>query len=134
MIPEPANNSVPRATLSNGVNVANFSSPHTFTFTDGTVLGACHPDRANWLMLISEEIESPGIKGTTDIELTFAMSEDVRQALDGLQKIEGIDIIVIPLPVMLAMTAAGMPLGKCRSIRMADRITKAVHTDRWCKS
>jgi hypothetical protein len=134
MIPSPANNSVPTTKLSNGVTVANFSSPHAFVFTDGSILNPCHADRSKWLMLRADEVESPGIKGTTDIELTFVMSDEVQQAIEGLQKVEEIDIVIVPLPVMKSMVAAGLDIGKCRSIRMADRITKTTHIDRWCKS
>ena len=35
----------PTAILSNGVGVANFSSPHPFNFTDGTVLDRCDSER-----------------------------------------------------------------------------------------
>jgi hypothetical protein len=97
-------------------------------------LNPCHADRSKWLMLRADEVESPGIKGTTDIELTFVMSDEVQEALASLQKVEDIDIVVVPLPVMKSMVAAGIEIGKCRSIRMADRITKTTHIDRWCKS
>ena len=125
---------VPTATLSNGVVVGNFSSPHAFTFTDGTVLQACAEDRARWYMLSAREIERPGIKGTTDIELTFEMTDDIAREIAMVCARRDIDIVVVPLPVMKAMVAAGMDIGKCRSIRMADRITKTIHTDRWCVS
>lgn len=85
-------------------------------------------------MLDAVENESPGIKGTTDIELTFKMTEDVARELRRVQGDGAIDIIIVPLPVMKAMVAEGMEIGKCRSIRMADRISKTVHIDRWCKS
>lgn len=125
---------VPTATLTNGLTVANFSSPHPFTFTDGTVLAPCSDDRARWYMLNAKEVESPGIKGTTDIELTFGMTDDIARELERVQALEGVDLVIIPLPVMKAMVDAKMDIGSCRSIRMADRVNKVIHHDRWCKS
>ncbi len=71
----------PMVELSNGLVVANFSSPHSFTFTTGEVLGACAGERAKALMLESEEIETTRAVGLkhqwTDIELKFSMSAAV---------------------------------------------------------
>jgi len=131
---------VPVVTLTNGVRVANFSSPHLFTFTDGVKLPACSKERALHLMLESHERESPGIKGTIDLELTFEMSLAVEEALVALNAREDVDIIIVPFPVMTALKEKplkGVPLrqtiGKCRVCRTADRVTKTIHHDRFCR-
>jgi hypothetical protein len=124
---------VPVVTLSNGLRVANFSSPHAFTFVDGSVLPACSKERALRLMLDAHEHEEPGIKGTTDIVLEWAMSLAVKQELAALQARSDIDVIIVPLPVMTVMKDGKMPIGKCRVIRVADRVSKAVHVDRFCR-
>lgn len=124
---------MPTTALSSGLIVANFSSPHHFQFTDGSILRSCHEDRSRTLMLHTNEVESPGINGTTDIELSFSMSDEVLNALLLAQARKGVHIVVVPLPVMLAMHEEGVAILNCRSIRMADRVAKTVHIDRWCK-
>jgi hypothetical protein len=124
---------IPTVKLSNGLVVGNFSSPHAFVFEDGSNLSPCPPERARACMLHAVEVESPGIKGTVDIELSFKLTSSVRDELALAQALPGIDIILVPLPVMKAMADAGMPIGKCRTIRVADRVTKAIHINRFCK-
>lgn len=123
----------PVVTLNNGLTVANFSSPHPFTFVDGSVLPACSPERARTLMLGTLEHEERGIKGTTDIVLEWAMSMAVEVALTELEADPEVDLIVVPLPVMTVLKDFELPIGKARVIRVADRVTKAIHTDRWCR-
>lgn len=124
---------VPIVTLSNGVRVANFSSPHSFTFVDGTVLPACSRERAERLMLGALEHEEPGIKGTTDIVLEWTMSMAVENELVYLEGHRDIDIILVPLPVMTVLKEMGLNTGKCRVIRTADRVAKTIHIDRFCR-
>lgn len=123
--------SVPVVTLKNGLRVANFSSPHPFTFDDGTVLPACSTERARSLMLEADELSTSQEKWT-DIELSFVMSTTVGLAIDELQDDPDIDIILVPLPVMEALKNDGGGIGKCRVCRMADRITKVVCSDKFC--
>lgn len=128
----------PTVTLSNGVVVANFSSPHPFTFVDGTVLPACEPEVARSLMLDAEEIETPGVKGTTDLELTFKLSEAVYQSLVEFMNADKVDIVLVPLPVLQAVKNSDVAwkeviLDFIRCVRVADRVTKAIHIDRFCR-
>lgn len=126
-------NDAPVVQLSNGLRVANFSSPHPFTFVTGETLGPCAPERAKALMLEAVEVETPGIKpGIVDIALTFRLTPEVETALDALESDESVDIIIVPLPVMTALKAVGRDLGKARCIRSADRITKAIYADKFC--
>lgn len=129
--------SVPVVTLSNGLRVANFSSPHDFHFVDGSILPACSEERARVLMLDSEEVESKRWIGgadikVIDIELKWKMSQAVEQALGELFHSEEFDVLIVPLPVMQAMKEQRMLLGKARCIRMADRVNKKSHIDRFC--
>lgn len=121
----------PQCHLTSGLVVANFSSPHPFTFTDGRVLGGCFPDRANALSLEQKEIEIPR-GGWTDVELTFEMSPAVSDELARLNSDPSIDIVLVPFPVMGALKAAGLPIGKCRVCRTADRVAKTVFADKFC--
>ena len=118
--------------LTSGLVVANMSSPHPFTFTTGETLPACSPEEAQALKLDAVEVERPGVKGTIDIELTFKLNDVVRARLDELEALPGIDIVLVPFPVMEALKREGRPVGKCRVIRTADRVTKAIFPDKFC--
>jgi len=127
---------MPVVTLQNGLQVGNFSSPHPFLFVDGTSLEACSDERARALMLHAEEVTTngvalPGGGHVQDIDLEFRLSEEVRVALEEAQAAD-CDVVLVPFPVIRAMKEAGMEIGKCRVIRVADRVTKAIFTDRFC--
>jgi len=125
-------------TLTNGLRVGNFSSPHPFNFVDGTVLPRASQEDAVLGKLDVEEIEQPGIKGTTDIDITFKMSTGCAAlifAWTQLAEQGEVDVVLIPLPVKQAMAAQlDKPLHDTpfRVIRVADRETKAIHIDRFC--
>ena len=123
--------SMPIITLSNGLKVGNFSSPHPFNFEDGSILPACEPERSKAGSLKVEEVETEGIKGTTDIDINFLLSESVEKMLDEVEELD-VDIVLVPFPVLGAIHKAGRPLGKCRVIRVKDRQTKDIHIDRFC--
>ncbi len=139
---------IPIVTMRNGLRVGNFSSPHTFTFNTGEVLAACSSERANALMLETEEVEVPSECGRwTDIQLKFKMSPAVLQAILEVD-LAAMDILIVPLPVRRALDEF---LGKdhtkedreifrrvcfradiCRVCRSADRVTKTIFSDRFC--
>jgi hypothetical protein len=131
-----------KVTLSNGLRVANFSSPHPFTFWDETVLEACEEDRVRAMQLYAiEDTTTTIIRGVevTDIDLRFTITREIIHAICDLQAEDDVDIILVPLPVLKAMKAehescpsAGASLDKLRCIRVADRVTKEIHTDRFC--
>ena len=123
---------MPTATLSNGLVVANFSSPHQFNFEDGTILGACSPNRAKALMLESSEKETYNAGGWTDIQLQFKMSKVIMEAIVNSRCAMGIDIILVPFPVMEALKLENLPVGKMRVIRVKNRVTKEIFCDRFC--
>lgn len=117
--------------LVSGLVVANFSSPHAFTFNTGEVLPSCDSERSKALMLSA--VESTIDRGKwTDIKLVFEMTKPVWDEIKRMQADESIDIIIVPLPVLEAMKNACMPIGKCRVVRVADRIAKTIHSDRFC--
>jgi hypothetical protein len=126
-------NMVPKITLKNGLRVANFSSPHEFNFVTGEILPACSPERARNLMLEAHEVERPSPCGKwTDLELQFEMSPLVAAALVAIESDPEIDVVLVPLPVKQAAGRAGLPLRKCRTIRVADRVSRAIHADKFC--
>lgn len=118
--------------LNSGLRVANFSSPHPFNFATGEVLAACSPERANAMALTQVEVEQPGIAGTRDIALQFVLSDVVRAALEEVQADDEVDVVLVPFPVLAAVKEAGLPIGKARVCRTADRVTKTVHGDKFC--
>lgn len=138
---------VPVVALSNGLRVANFSSPHPFTFVDGHVLPACAPERAQWLMLEAEETRvtnhitqrwghtNVGVP-ITDIILSWKLTPDVMAEVARLHEVEDIDIVLVPLPVMQALKEFCPDTSlykKCRVIRTADRVAKTIYIDKFCR-
>lgn len=94
-------------------------------------------------MLEAKEVESPGVKGTVDIALKWVMTSTVYQALKRICE-EDVDVVLVPLPVMTAFKEhfascdfhdEGMlrVYAKARVIRVADRVEKTIHIDKFCK-
>lgn len=123
----------PVITLQNGVRIANFSSPHSFVFDDGSILPACSAMRANMLKLKDreEEIKHPSLP-IVDIKVTFHMVEEVQKALQELQAREDVDIILVPLFVSTAMKEIGLVMSKVRGCRVKDRVSKILFSDKFC--
>lgn len=132
----------PVVTLSNGLRVANFSSPHPFTFEDGTVLPACDAERCNALkMLVHENVMNRRCVETAqgpcefqDIELVTLLGDDVECALHQLENDPNIDVVIVPLMLMeqLRNFRNDYPDFKFRVIRMADRIKKIAKVNVFC--
>ena len=132
---------MPIVTLTTGLRVANFSSPHSFRFTDGSELGACSADRANLGKLNSVEVETD--RGLwVDIDLEFKMSpecdEMLRAAWDRWTS-GAVDVVIVPFPVLNALKADDdwcvdddPKEHPFRTIRSADRVTKLNHHNRFC--
>ena len=120
----------PVVTLRNGLRLANFSSPHSFTFDDGTELPPCSPERAERLVLRACERETDRGKWK-DIALGFTMTPVVMDELTRLEKSD-VDIILVPYPVMTALRECEVSLTKVRCVRMVDRVRKIASCDRFC--
>jgi len=136
----------PIVTLSNGLVVANFSSPHEFRFTDGSVLEACSADAANKLLLELKEEETVSalqfyerqnckvnFDEVKDTYLKYYMSDIVSEELIDLGKI-AIDCILVPLPVATAIASInsnerGYKIA--RVCRVADRVKKTVYHNKF---
>jgi len=122
-------------TLSNGLTIANFSSPHPFNFITGEVLPACDDDWAKEMMLDINETEyhvnEDGLVWT-DVSLKIDVPKNVREELYKLMHNDDIDIILVPHMVLQAMKDYPMITDKCRVIRCADRITKEIYPDKFC--
>ena len=125
----------PTVTLSNGLTVANFSSPHPFTFTTGEVLPACEDAWAKEMMLDIDETEyhvnEDGLVWT-DVSLKIDVPKNVRTELYKLMHKNAVDIVLVPHMVLQAMKDHPMITDKCRVIRCADRVTKEIYPDKFC--
>lgn len=131
--------------LTNGLRVANFSSPHPFHFEDGSVLEACAPDRVAAGALNREDEERPwGLWDRDDIIAVvpkFSLSEQVWSLLVELEQDKSVDIVLIPFPVLEALRNAkgidGIPyldmLSKVGTICVKDRQTKEIYINRFCR-
>ena len=127
----------PVVVLSNGIKVANFSSPHPFNFQDGNVLEACAPERvkAGALDVVDVETDWPGLPGVRAVTPHFRMNVTLYQLLQELEDDVNVDVILIPFPVLEALRR-DEALGnypKAATIRVADRTTKAIYIDRFCR-
>jgi hypothetical protein len=87
-----------KTTLRNGLKVANFNSPHSFTFDDGSVLESVSKEFAKNTMLGSSDIEADNGKFTI-VAKKFAMTDKCLTALFELTKSDA-DVIIAPLPVV----------------------------------
>ena len=119
--------------LSNGKNVANFSSPHPFTFEDGTVLPAKSNEEAQRLKVDFIEHKDPdAIEGySVDMTLTFELSDEVLREIEQWERIAGdghVDIVFCPLPMIKALHAIDYDVkaSPFRCIRMMDRVKKTL--------
>lgn len=127
----------PVCTLTNGIRVANFSSPHPFNFVDGTVCPSCEADRVKAGSLDREDVEAPfpGLPGIVAVIPKFKLNGVLREELRLLQSDPGVDVVLVPFPVLEAIREDGLygELTKSATICVADRLTKAIFIDRFCR-
>ena len=122
--------------LSNQLLVGNFSSPHQFTFDDGTVLDAVSDYDSMRLKVNFNEYlidQQPTYK---TIGLTFTLSDEVRREMEVWEKMwehNDVDIVLCPLPMIQVLNEVrngnatfNSPF---RAVRMKDRIKKTVSCD-----
>ena len=129
--------------LSNQLIVGNFSSPHQFTFDDGTKLDAVSDYDSMRLKVDFNEtiIEDTIIRHhensqyISTISLDFTLSDEVKREMEVWIKMyqhNDVDIVLCPLPMIQALYKdeydRGAKLLKTpfRAVRMKDRILKTV--------
>ena len=132
--------------LSNQLIVGNFSSPHQFTFDDGTKLDAVSDYDSMRLKVDFNEtiIEDTIIRHhensqyISTISLDFTLSDEVKREMEVWIKMyqhNDVDIVLCPLPMIQALYKdeydRGAKLLKTpfRAVRMKDRILKTVSCD-----
>ena len=136
---------LPEVKLTNGLVVANYSSPHPFRFEDDSVLPACTEERAIMTMLNAKEIivETRTIIGVSEdvhdikleYKLTWFLEEDIAHFMRLYEKnMLPWHYIITPLPVVKAMEDAGMIIKDTpfRTGRLSDRIDKTLYKTKFC--
>lgn len=92
-------------TLSNGKRVANFSSPHSFTFTDGSEIPAVDAEESVRLKVtFNEDIDEDG-----DVTLNFTLSDAVIEEMKYWMKLwnnKEVDVVFCCLPMITAIKNA----------------------------
>ena len=153
MIPE-----LPSVELTNGIVVANYSSPHTFLFEDDSVLPKCTDERALLTKLKDNEREVSRIMTiksngkaidysniTLEWELSWYVQDDLLNIMKAWidDKLEW-DLIIVPLPVLLAwkkyrdaytwqINKQMIPRGPFVAVRLVDRLEpKRVSINKFC--
>lgn len=134
--------------LSNGLRVANFSSPHPFNFVDGSELAACSKERSKAFELGRKDSEFEwhnSLHAVTGKVLAvtpgFLLNAAVEDELTALEECWDIDIILVPFPVLQLLREHSLGIlefpnamdrhSKCATVIMADRITKAAAIDKF---
>ena len=133
--------------LSNQLIVGNFSSPHSFTFEDGSVLDAVNDYDSERLKVIfnetnvdekSEKIGHKIIKEHKTVSLDFSLTADVVEEMELWKKIwkhNDVDIVLCALPMIQALQKnivnddyhiLDSPF---RAVRLKDRIKKLASID-----
>lgn len=121
-------------TLSNGKKVGNFSSPHDFTFTDGSVLPAVEANKA--LLLQVSFLEFSHSNG--DVSLGFALSLPVWEEMRKWREMHQqglVDVVFCPLPMITSLKEQyeyKLKESPFRTVRIEDRINKLVSIDKQC--
>jgi hypothetical protein len=120
--------------LSNGKLVANFSSPHPFTFTDGSVLPPVSNEDSERLKIQFNEVVHPNGDTELSFELTEAVREQMGYWMDKWNSGE-VNVVFCPLPMITAiknLNPNSVIHSPFRSVRMEDRIAKLVSIEKQC--
>ena len=139
------NNEFPIIKLFNGLNVMNFSSPHSYVFVTREVLPACSDEVAQRYKLDSDHtLHDRGVY--SDVLIKYNISNEMCDVLVKATEYNGIDIILVPYPVLDAWSAMIRNLDdeylrylervllKIKTCKLDDRVTKAIKSDQFCTS
>ena len=138
------NNEFPIIKLYNGLNVMNFSSPHSYVFHTREVLPACSDEVAQKYKLDSDHtLHDRGVY--SDVLIKYNISDDMFNILVKATEYNGIDIILVPYPVLDAWSTmvrqdvyevawCEQVLLKIRTCKLDDRVTKVIKSNEFCTS
>ena len=139
-------NEFPIIKLFNGLNVMNFSSPHSYVFVTREVLPACSDEVAQRYKLDSDHtLHDRGVY--SDVLIKYSISNKMCDLLVKAYEYNGVDIILVPYPVLDAWSAMirnlehddylrylEQVLLKIRTCKLDDRVTKVIRSDQFCTS
>jgi hypothetical protein len=131
------NGNYPVITLTNGLRVMNFNSPHAFNFIDGCVLPAVPNNIALETQLDFEDVyhQESITPAWYSVEKKFKMSTACHFRMNQCEMVaalEKVDIILVPLPVLVLMKEMGHNTKLYRTIYVVDRITKEISNNTFC--
>ena len=126
--------------LSNQLIVGNFSSPHSFTFEDGSVLDAVNNyDSERLKVIFNETIVQERVEPVyKTVSLDFSLTADVLEEMEiwtKMWKHNDVDIVLCALPMIQALQKnivnddyhiLDSPF---RAVRLKDRIKKLASID-----
>ena len=124
--------------LSNQLIVGNFSSPHSFTFEDGTVLDAVSDYDSERLKVNFNEtvVQTRNILHYKTVSLDFTLSAEVLNEMyiwDKMYKHNDVDIVLCPLAMIQSLKEIQQVneilKRPFRAVRMKDRIEKLASID-----
>lgn len=131
-------NNIPIISLSNGLRVGNFSSPHSFLFEDGCVLPACSEDRSRALNIdmLETPVKTLNIQNTDVkfITIDARISPNVIDEIEQILMVEKVDIVIVPRSVLEALhywELSNTYITFCTG-RLKDRIHKILYIDKFC--
>ena len=125
-------------TLKNGTKIANFSSPHPYTFEVGTSLDRCDMREAGLFKVQFREKVVKDVRDLTGIEMDFMLSKALLSRMNMWEQLyneKKVDVVICSLPLLTALKKIldvkelmKMPF---RGIRTKDRTKKVLLTDRF---
>ena len=126
--------------LSNQLLVGNFSSPHPFTFDDGTVLPSVSDYDSERLKVNFNETVIDEKSECKTVSLDFTLSQEVEWEMENWMKMwkhNDVDVVLCPLPMIQALQQTSDDLkslldGPFRAVRMKDRIKKTASINTFC--
>ena len=124
--------------LKNGTKVANFSSPHIFTFEDGSKLDKCDIRESSLFKVQFREKIVKDVRDIVGIEMDFMLSKALLSRMNMWEQLyneKKVDIVFCSLPLLTALKKIldvkelmKMPF---RGVRTKDRSKKLILTDRF---
>ena len=125
-------------TLKNGTKVANFSSPHIFTFDDGSKLMKCDIRESSLFKVKFREKVVKDIRDISGVEMDFMLSKALLSRINMWELLyneKKVDIVFCSLPLLTALKKIldvkelmKMPF---RGVRTKDRGRKVILTDKF---
>lgn len=125
-------------TLKNGTKVANFSSPHIFTFEDGSKLMKCDIRESSLFKVQFREKVVKDVRDLFGIEMDFMLSKALLSRINMWEQLyneKKVDIVFCSLPLLTALKKIldvkelmKMPF---RGVRTKDRSKKLILVDKF---